>query len=106
MTSDMIRIALIGLTILERMGLREITSLFPKVETIDFYHVGEISFRENVADAFVVDSEAYLLNPSFFLPRRLQTLVVMRHSRRNKNKDDSRIEESLPATIYFDSDEA
>ena len=106
MASDIIRIALIGLTILERMGLREIASLFPKVETLDFNHIGEVSLKENVADAFVVDSEAYLLNPTFFLPRRMQTLVVMRHSRRNKNKDDSRADESLPATIYFDSDEA
>ena len=106
MASDIIRIALIGLTILERMGLREIASLFPKVETVDFNHIGEVSLRENVADAFVVDSEAYLLNPSFFLPRRMQTLVVMRHSRRNRHKDDSRGEGSLPATIYFDSDEA
>lgn len=106
MPSDNIRIALIGLTILERMGLREIASLFPKVETQDFLHMGEVQSKENVADAFVVDSEAYLLNPSFFLPRRMQTLVVMRHSRRDRSKTDSRCDGSLPATIYFDSDEA
>lgn len=108
MDSDPIRIALIGLTILERLGMREITSLFPKVETREFNHIGEVISRERVAEAFVVDSEAYLLNPTFFLPRRLQTLVVMRHSRRNRAKDDSNTisSESLPATIYFDSDEA
>lgn len=107
MASDIIRIALVGLTILERMGLREIASLFPKVETVDFNHIGELALRENAADAFVVDSEAYLLNPSFFLPRRMQTLVVMRHSRRNRIKEEDRkMDESLPATIYFDSDEA
>lgn len=107
MASDPIRIALIGLTILERLGLREIAGLFPKVETRDFNHVGEVmSPRECPADAFVVDSEAYLLNPTFFLPRRLQTLVVMRHSRRDRSKGDFKPDESLPATIYFDSDEA
>lgn len=106
MASDQIKIALIGLTILERLGLREIASLFPKVETRDFNHVGEVLGREAVADAFVVDSEAYLLNPTFFLPRRLQTLVVMRHSRRDRSKGDFKADESLPATIYFDSDEA
>lgn len=106
MASDTIRIALIGLTILERMGLREIASLFPKVETRDFNHVGEVMSRDNVADAFVVDSEAYLLNPTFFLPRRLQTLVVMRHSRRDKADNDVKNDETLPATIYFNSDEA
>lgn len=106
MASDTIRIALIGLTILERMGLREIAALFPKVETRDFNHMGEVQARESVADAFVVDSEAYLLNPTFFLPRRLQTLVVMRHSRRDRTKTDVKHNESLPATIYFDSDEA
>lgn len=106
MASDTIRIALIGLTILERMGLREIASLFPKVETKDFNHVGELLGKENVADAFVVDSEAYLLNPTFFLPRRLQTLVVMRHSRRDRSEGDGKSNETLPATIYFNSDEA
>ena len=106
MASDNIRIALVGLTILERIGLREIASLFPKVETVDFNHIGEVSLREKAADAFVVDSEAYLLNPTFFLPRRLQTLVVMRHSRINRNKEYQPNNESLPATIYFDSDEA
>lgn len=106
MASDIIRIALIGLTILERMGLREIAALFPKVETKDFNHVGEVLAKDNAADAFVVDSEAYLLNPTFFLPRRLQTLVVMRHSRRDRSKTDASPDESLPATIYFDSDEA
>lgn len=106
MAAATIRIALVGLTILERMGLREIAGLFPKVETVDFNHIGEVFAKEAVADAFVVDSEAYLLNPSFFLPRRLQTLVVMRHSRRKTaNKDDQRVDETLPATIYFDSDE-
>ena len=106
MAAATIRIALVGLTILERMGLREIAGLFPKVETVDFNHIGEVSAKEAIADAFVVDSEAYLLNPSFFLPRRLQTLVVMRHSRRKTaNKDDQRVGETLPATIYFDSDE-
>lgn len=107
MASETIRIALIGLTILERLGLREIAALFPKVETREFNHIGEVSARgENVADAFVVDSEAYLLNPSFFLPRRLQTLVVMRHSRRGVQKTDQKFDETLPVTIYFDSDEA
>ena len=106
MANDTIRIALIGLTILERMGLREIASLFPKVETRDFNHVGEVMAKESVADAFVVDSEAYLLNPSFFLPRRLQTLVVMRHSRRDRSTGDFKTDETLPATIYFNSDEA
>lgn len=106
MASNIIRIALIGLTMLERLGLREIISLFPKVETKEFYHVGEMSMKDNVADAFVVDSEAYLLNPTFFLPRRMQTLVVMRHSRRDRSKTDTLSNESLPATIYFDSDEA
>ena len=106
MASDNIRIALIGLTILERMGLREIAALFPKVETIDFNHIGEVASRENEADAFVVDSEAYLLNPTFFLPRRSQTLVVMRHSRRDRNKGDAKQNETLPETIYFDSEEA
>lgn len=114
MASDPIRIALVGLTILERLGLREIAALFPKVETRDFINMGEVLARDNVADAFVVDSEAYLLNPTFFLPRRLQTLVVMRHSRRNRSKGEqleatgkpARGEESLPATIYFDSDES
>lgn len=105
MAADTIRIALIGLTILERMGLREIAGLFPKVETRDFNHMGEVAAKDNVADAFVVDSEAYLLNPTFFLPRRMQTLVVMRHSRRDRSKVDSKPDESLPATIYFDSDE-
>lgn len=105
MASDTIRIALIGLTILERMGLREIASLFPKVETLDFNHIGEVAMKDNIADAFVVDSEAYLLNPTFFLPRRLQTLVVMRHSRRDRNKGEHKNDDSLPATIYFDSDE-
>lgn len=105
MASDTIRIALIGLTILERMGLREIASLFPKVETKDFNHMGEVAMRDNVADAFVVDSEAYLLNPTFFLPRRMQTLVVMRHSRRDRSKMDAISSDTLPATIYFDSDE-
>ena len=105
MESDGIRIALIGLTILERMGIREIASLFPKVETRDFNYVGEVQGREIQAEAFVVDSEAYLLNPTFFLPRRLQTLVVMRHSRRDKSKGDFKNDDSLPATIYFDSDE-
>lgn len=104
--ADNIRIALIGLTILERLGLREIASLFPKVETRDFYHIGEVAGRDNIADAFVVDSEAYLLNPTFFLPRRNQTLVVMRHSRRDRSKGDLKTDESLPVTIYFDSDEA
>lgn len=102
----MVRIALIGLTILERLGLREIASLFPKIETKNFYSVEEVIAQDNCADAFVVDSEAYLLNPTFFLPRRLQTLVVMRHSRRDRNKGDSRSDESLPATIYFNSDES
>lgn len=107
MASDTIRIALVGLTILERLGLREIAGLFPKVETRDFNHVGEVASKENVADAFVVDSEAYLLNPTFFLPRRMQTLVVMRHSRRAMLKDtEPRLVDTLPATIYFDSDEA
>lgn len=106
MPSDSIRIALIGLTILERLGLREIASLFPKVETVDFNNIGEVAMRDNTADAFVVDSEAYLLNPTFFLPRRLQTLVVMRHSRRDRTKGDIKNSDSLPATIYFDSDEA
>lgn len=106
MSSDNIRIALIGLTILERLGMREITSLFPKVETRDFNHVGEVTSKEGLADAFVVDSEAYLLNPTFFLPRRLQTLVVMRHSRRDRSKSDFKSDDTLPATIYFDSDEA
>lgn len=106
MPSDTIRIALVGLTILERMGLREIAALFPKVETKDFNHIGEVQAKENAADAFVVDSEAYLLNPTFFLPRRMQTLVVMRHSRRDRSKSDFKSDESLPATIYFDSDEA
>lgn len=106
MATDITRIALIGLTILERMGLREIVSLFPKVETRDFNHVGEVASRDSDADAFVVDSEAYLLNPTFFLPRRAQTLVVMRHSRRNRGKEDNVQEDALPATIYFDSDEA
>lgn len=105
MASDIIKIALIGLTILERMGLREIAGLFPKVETIDFNHIGELQGKENVGDAFVVDSEAYLLNPTFFLPRRMQTLVVMRHSRRDRAKNDIKCDESLPVTIYFDSDE-
>lgn len=105
MASDTIRIALIGLTILERMGLREITSLFPKVETRDFNSVGEVMAKDHSAEAFVVDSEAYLLNPTFFLPRRLQTLVVMRHSRRAMLSNDIKMNESLPATIYFDSDE-
>lgn len=105
MASDSIRIALIGLTILERMGLREIASLFPKVETRDFNHMGEVVAKESAADAFVVDSEAYLLNPTFFLPRRMQTLVVMRHSRRDRSKVDAVSSDSLPATIYFDSDE-
>lgn len=104
MNSDSIRIALIGLTILERLGLREIASLFPKVETKDFNNMAEVSQRESVADAFVVDSEAYLLNPTFFLPRRLQTLVVMRHSRRGSMKNDHKTDETLPPTIYFDSD--
>lgn len=106
MAADVIKIALVGLTILERMGLREIAGLFPKVETRDFNNIGEVTLKENVADAFVVDSEAYLLNPKFFLPRRLQTLVVMRHSRRDRSKTDQRTDDSLPATIYFDSDEA
>lgn len=106
MPADTIRIALIGLTILERMGLREITGIFPKVETRDFNHMGEVQQKESVADAFVVDSEAYLLNPTFFLPRRMQTLVVMRHSRRDRSKTDIKSDETLPATIYFDSDEA
>lgn len=106
MASAPIRIALVGLTILERLGLREIAGLFPKVETRDFNHIGEVLAKENVADAFVVDSEAYLLNPTFFLPRRLQTLVVMRHSRRDRSKGEGRTDESLPATIYFDSDES
>lgn len=104
MSSDNVRIALIGLTILERLGLREIACAFPKVETKEFYHVGEVAGRDSVADAFVVDSEAYLLNPTFFLPRRLQTLVVMRHSRRAALNGKSA--ETLPPTIYFDSDEA
>lgn len=106
MNSDSVRIALIGLTILERLGLREIAALFPKVETVDFNRVADLISKEAGADAFVVDSEAYLLNPSFFLPRRLQTLVVMRHSRRDRSKEDVKTPESLPATIYFDSDEA
>lgn len=106
MTSDTVRIALIGLTILERLGLREIASLFPKVDTQDFNHMREVQGKENVADAYVVDSEAYLLNPTFFLPRRLQTLVVMRHSRRDREKTDIKSDETLPVTIYFDSDEA
>ena len=106
MASDIIRIALIGLTILERLGLREIASLFPKVETRDFNHIGEVASIESSADAFVVDSEAYLLNPTFFLPRRLQTLVVMRHSRRDRSKGDVKSNDTLPATIYFDSDES
>lgn len=106
MASDINRIALVGLTILERLGIREIAALFPKVETRDFNHIGEVFSHEAEVDAFVVDSEAYLLNPSFFLPRRQQTLVVMRHSRRNRAITDGRPEETLPATIYFDSDEA
>ena len=106
MASDPIRIALVGLTILERLGLREIAALFPKVVTRDFNHIGDLMSKENGADAFVVDSEAYLLNPTFFLPRRLQTLVVMRHSRRDRSKEENRQDESLPATIYFDSDES
>lgn len=106
MSCDTIRIALIGLTILERLGLREIAGQFPKVETRDFNHIGEVAGRENVADAFVVDSEAYLLHPTFFLPRRQQTLVVMRHSRRDRSKSDAKPDESMPVTIYFDSDEA
>lgn len=105
MASDSIRIGLIGLTILERLGLREITTLFPKVETREFNNMMELQGRETGVDAFVVDSEAYLLNPSFFLPRRLQTLVVMRHSRRDRSKEEAPNEESLPATIYFNSDE-
>lgn len=105
MTSDNIRIALVGLTILERLGLREIASLFPKVETGEFNRIEEVISGGIEADAFVVDSEAYLLNPSFFLPRRYQTLVVMRHSRRDRNRTETKQDESLPATIYFDSDE-
>lgn len=105
MASDNVRIALIGLTILERMGIREIAYHFPKVETKDFNHMAELQSSEGLADAFVVDSEAYLLNPTFFLPRRLQTLVVMRHSRRDVHKRDLKNNETLPSTIYFDSDE-
>ena len=66
MASDNVRIALIGLTILERMGIREIAYHFPKVETKDFNHMAELQSSEGLADAFVVDSEAYLLNPTFF----------------------------------------
>lgn len=106
MATNQIRIALIGLTILERLGLREIAGLFPKVETIDFINMAELLGKENQADAYVVDSEAYLLNPTFFLPRRLQTLVVMRHSRRDRTKSEIKPDESLPVTIYFDSDES
>ncbi|MCH5217172.1 MAG: response regulator transcription factor [Muribaculaceae bacterium] len=37
----------------------------------------------------------------------MQTLVVMRHSRRAMLKDtELRLVDTLPATIYFDSDEA
>lgn len=105
MATENVRIALIGLTILERLGLREIAALFPKVETRDFFSVAEVVSKGDAADAFVVDSEAYLLNPTFFLPRRLQTLVVMRHSRRAVMKNSQVSEEVLPPTIYFDSDE-
>lgn len=106
MDGGVVKIALIGLTILERLGLREIASLFPKVETLEYYHMGELQSLESQADAFVVDSEAYLLNPTFFLPRRLQTLVVMRHSRRDPSKRDLKTSDTLPVTIYFDSDES
>ena len=106
MSENSVRIGLIGLTILERMGLREIASLFPKVETIDFLSLNQVVKSDKVPDAFVVDSEAYLLNPAFFMPRRMQTLVVMRHSRRSREDAEKIGHESLPATIYFDSDEA
>ena len=106
MASNCVRIGLIGLTILERLGMREISSIFPKVETIDFRTLNDVIKCEKTPDAFVVDSEAYLLNPAFFMPRRLQTLVVMRHSRRGMGNTETEMVQHLPATIYFDSDEA
>lgn len=106
-TGQTTRIALIGLTILERLGIREIAAIFPKVETKEYLTMAEVIKDERIPDAFVVDSEAYLLNPVFFMPRRQQTLVVMRHSRRGRGGDpEKRTDEALPATIYFDSDEA
>ena len=106
MANGSVRIGLIGLTILERLGMREISSIFPKVETIDYLSINELLKSDKTPDAFVVDSEAYLLNPAFFMPRRLQTLVVMRHSRRGRGINETDVEGTLPATIYFDSDEA
>lgn len=107
MASGSVRIGLIGLTILERLGMREISSIFPKVETMDYLNISQMLTSDRIPDAFVVDSEAYLLNPAFFMPRRMQTLVVMRHSRRGRGaEEDTQVKDSLPATIYFDSDEA
>lgn len=99
-----VKVAVIGLTNLERIGVREVCMQVPEADCQDCRSLRGFLDGEADADAFVVDAETFLLNPAFFMPRRLQTAVVCRYSRKTFMPADSG-DEAQPVMIFFDTSE-
>lgn len=101
-----ISIAVIGLTNLERIGIRKVASEIPGAELHDCRSLHILQESNFMPDAFVVDAETFLLNPAYFMPRRLQTAVVCRYSRKAFAVGDvAADDEAQPVMLFFDSDE-
>ncbi|MCM1377271.1 MAG: LuxR C-terminal-related transcriptional regulator [Clostridium sp.] len=102
--SNHIAVAIIGLSTIENIAVKEVLRRIPSVSTDTFADCSFFMQNTQQFQAYVCDSESYLLNSSFFFPRKDRTVVVF--SAKTPHSVDTASIDSEPFIIYHNSDEA
>lgn len=96
-------VAIIGLSALEAIAVKELLRHHPAAAAESFAGFSGFTTLSQQFDAFVCDAQTYLLHPSFFMPRRKNTLVVFHGPGSGRSiPGDSLTAENLQKSYYLE----
>lgn len=70
------RIALIGLTTLENIAIKNILENIPNIKVESFNNVKDLKDLLDIADRYIVSEKQFAMNIDIFLPRKTKTMVI------------------------------
>lgn len=109
-------VAVIGLSSLESIAVKELLRRHPGAATESFAGFSDFACVSSQFEAFVCDARTFVLNSSFFMPRRAQSVVVFQgaspdssfqghHVKQVAGKETGGNVAESPFSIFSDSDE-
>lgn len=101
----MSRIAILGLTALEAMGIRGMIAEMPDPGAAGVEFCVYSSYREMAADSdkndiFILDASSFLTNIDFFMPRKTRSIVIIRDNSSDDSENSTHKLNSVVKTFY------